>query len=106
MPDIDLSASPGAVTALVFMAIATYLCRAGGFWLMAHVPITARVRRALAALPGSIMISTVLPLGVKAGPSAVAALLVAVLVMLRWRRDIVALVSGLATLSALRAFGL
>jgi MYXO-CTERM domain-containing protein len=96
----------GALMALGGMTLATYLCRIGGVWMMDHVPLTPRVRRALAALPGSIIISTVLPLGVKAGPAAMAALGVAMLVMIRTRRDIFALVAGLATVSLLRAAGL
>ena len=33
------------------MAAATYLMRVGGFWLMGHVPLTARMRKMLEALP-------------------------------------------------------
>ena len=61
-----------AITPLSFAAIcamlaATYFCRAGGFWLMQHVPLTARVRRGLAALPGSIVMATVVPLALRGG---------------------------------------
>ncbi len=105
MPDGLFTASPDAVVALMCMALATYVCRAGGVWLMAHVPITPRMRRALAALPGSIMVSTVIPIGFKTGPAAVAALVVAVLVMMKWRKDLAALIAGLLTISLLRALG-
>lgn len=97
---------PDAALALVCMAFATWLCRAGGVWLMTHVPITPRVRRGLAALPGSIMISTVLPIAMKTGPAAIAALIAAILVMLKFRKEVLALGAGLATVSILRAFGL
>ena len=52
----------GILAAILTMAAATYAMRAGGFWLMGHVPLTARVRRMLEALPGSVVVATVLPL--------------------------------------------
>ena len=39
--------SSAAVGAILAMAAATYLMRVGGFWLMGHVPLTARMRRML-----------------------------------------------------------
>ena len=35
----------GTTAAILAMAIATYLTRISGFWLMGHVPLTARLRR-------------------------------------------------------------
>ena len=52
----------GPLAAIAAMAAATYLMRAGGFWLMTHVPLTPRVRRMLAALPGSVIAATVFPI--------------------------------------------
>jgi len=97
--------APDAALALICMAFATWLCRAGGVWLMTHVPITPRVRRGLSALPGSIMIATVLPIAVKSGPAAIAALVAAILAMLKWRKEVIALGAGLLTVSLLRAAG-
>ena len=45
----------GPLAAIAAMAAATYSMRAGGFWLMTHVPLTPFVRRMLAALPGSVI---------------------------------------------------
>ncbi len=106
MAEIFGPVAPDAALALICMALATWLCRAGGVWLMTHVPITPRVRRGLSALPGSIMIATVLPIAMKSGPAAIAALVAAVLVMLKWRKEVLALGAGLATVSVLRAWGL
>ena len=41
------------LAAILAMAAATALMRLGGYWLMASVPVTRRVRRMLDALPGS-----------------------------------------------------
>eukprot|EP01042_Synura_sphagnicola_P028364 gene28364-36595_t len=51
------------------MALATYLCRISGVVLMSFVPLTPRVRRGLAALPGSIVGAAVLPLSARPGPA-------------------------------------
>ncbi len=101
-----LGTSWGAVQALVCMAAATYLCRLGGVWLMDHLPPTPRTRRALQALPGSIIVSTVVPLGVMGGTAALIALGVAMFVMFKLRRDVLALVAGMVTVALLRQIGL
>lgn len=101
-----LGTSWGAVIALVSMACATYLCRLGGVWLMDHLPPTPPLRRALNALPGSIIVATVVPLGVMGGPEALIALAVAMLVMFKFRRDVLALAAGMVTVTLLRKLGL
>ena len=99
-----LGTSWGALLALLCMA-AAYLCRLGGVWLMDHLPPSPRLRRALGALPGSIIISTVVPLGVMGGPAALIALVVAMLVMFKSRRDVLALAAGMVTVALLRRMG-
>ena len=59
----DLIAGPsGPYLMIVAMTAVTYTCRASGALLMSRVRITPRVERALRALPGSIVVSTVLPI--------------------------------------------
>jgi uncharacterized membrane protein len=103
MPTIDGS---GVLAAIVAMAIATYAMRAGGFWLMQHVPLTARLRRMLEALPGSVVVATVLPIAVREGPVVALAIGAAGAVMLLWRNDLLAVVTGMAVAAAARAAGL
>jgi len=47
----------GPIAGILAMALATYFTRVAGFWLMAHVPMTARVRRMLETLPGAIVVA-------------------------------------------------
>jgi uncharacterized membrane protein len=82
--------------AIVAMAAATYPMRAGGFWLMGRVPLTSRVRRMLAALPGAVVVATVVPIVVREGSSAVLAVAAAGIVMLAWRNDFLAVIAGMA----------
>ncbi|MGO4403124.1 AzlD family protein [Bosea sp. RAF48] len=95
----------GAVLAIGAMAIATYLCRIAGVALMSFIPLTPHVRRGLAALPGSIVVATVLPLIERLGAGAAVALLVAIGTMILRRSELLALLTGMAAISALRAFG-
>lgn len=64
----------GTLTAILAMAVATYAMRAGGFWLMGHVPLTRRVRKMLEALPGSVVVATVLPIIARDGLAAALAI--------------------------------
>lgn len=100
-----LAGPAGPYLAIAAMAVATYLCRASGVILMSRVRITPRVERGLKALPGSIVVATVLPLVADGGPAAALGLGAALLVMIRTRIELLALAAGLAVVSAARAFG-
>jgi uncharacterized membrane protein len=93
----------GVLAAILAMTIATYAMRAGGFWLMGHVPLTRRVRRMLEALPGSVVVATVLPIIVRDGLAAALAISAAITVMLVGRNDLLAVITGMAVAAAARA---
>jgi uncharacterized membrane protein len=88
------------------MAVATYAMRAGGFWLMGKVQPSARVRRMLDALPGSVVVATVLPVIAREGLVAVIAIAAAGAVMLVRRNDLLAVVTGMAVAAMVRVAGL
>ncbi|MBK5959286.1 branched-chain amino acid ABC transporter [Rhodoplanes elegans] len=96
----------GVWIAIAAMALVTYAMRAGGFWMMGRVPLTPRVQRMLAALPGSIVAATVLPIVVNGGPLAAAAVGAGVLTMWIARNDFLAVMVGMAVAAAARAAGL
>ncbi|MPZ41216.1 MAG: AzlD domain-containing protein [Rhizobiales bacterium] len=100
------SANFGVLAAIAAMAVATYAMRAGGFWMMQHVPPSARLRKMLEALPGSVIVAAVLPIVVRDGITAILAIGAAVIAMLLTRRDIVAVLTGMAVAAAARAAGL
>ena len=88
------------------MTLATYLCRVSGVLLMSRVRLTPRVQRGLAALPGSIVTATVVPIAFRSGPDAIAAILAGLLVMWALRNEVAALLAGLAVAGTIRALGL
>jgi uncharacterized membrane protein len=95
----------GVVIAIAAMAAVTYPMRAGGYWLMGHVPLTPRLRRILEALPGTVVVATVLPILLREGVAAGAAIAAALLVTFIKRNDFVALIAGVGAAAAVRAAG-
>jgi uncharacterized membrane protein len=92
--------------AIATMAAMTYLVRVGGFWMMGHVPITARVHRMLEALPGSVVAAIILPVVAKNGLPALLAVLAVIAVMMIRRNDFIAIGAGLAVAALARAAGI
>jgi uncharacterized membrane protein len=94
----------GTLAAILTMGAVTYAMRAGGFWLMAHVPLTARLRRMLEALPGAVVVATVLPIAVHEGVPAVLAIAAACAAMMVRRNDLFAVIAGMAVAVLARAW--
>jgi len=98
-------ASPwGSVLVIAAMTLVTFLCRIAGVVVMSRVRLTPRIERGLRALPGSIILATILPVVIDNGLHAIIALAAAILAMAVTRVDIVGLLVGLGTLSVIRAF--
>jgi uncharacterized membrane protein len=95
----------GFIAVIVVMGAVAYLMRAGGFWLIGRFTIGARLRRMLDALPGAVIAATVVPLALKAGPSALLAVGAAGVTMLVVRNDFAAVLAGVATAALVRAAG-
>lgn len=92
--------------ALVAMGVSTFLMRAGGYWLMAHVPLTPRVRRMLEALPGALVVAIVLPIAVKSGVTAFIAIAAAAVMMVLRHNGFLAVVTGLIVAALARSMGM
>jgi uncharacterized membrane protein len=96
----------GFIAMLVAMSAAVILCRLGGYWLIGHFTIGARLRKVLSALPGAIIASTIAPILFTGGVSAWAALIAAALTMMAVRNDFAALAAGVLIAAGARAAGL
>jgi len=93
----------GVWLAIAAMAAVTFAIRAGGFFLMGYVPLTPRVRSIFNALPGAVVMAIVLPLVVRNGLPAWAAVAAAVAVMVLRRNDMLAVVCGMGAAALIRA---
>ncbi|WP_372425066.1 AzlD family protein [Salinarimonas chemoclinalis] len=92
--------------AVALMAGATYLCRASGILFMSRMRITPRIDRALRALPGSIVVATILPIAAQSGLPAVLGLAAAIATMALVRIELAGVAAGLAAVSLARLAGL
>lgn len=93
-----------AVIAITAMALASYLTRLGGPWLLARLPPSPRRDRFLRPLPGTILAAIVAPAALGHGLPGVLAAGIAVTVAVRRRSLPAAVVSGTAAFLALSAF--
>jgi uncharacterized membrane protein len=100
----DLSQTAWFWLLIAAMTAVNYAIRAGGFILMGYVPLTPRVRAILSALPGAVVVAIVLPLMVRGGVPAIAAVLVSIAIMAWRRNDLLAVVFGMAAAALIRAF--
>lgn len=87
---------------LVALALASYACRAGGFWLMRFVIVTPRLRAMLAAAPLAVMIGIVTPAALRGGIAETAGLAATFAAMRLWRSDLLAMFVGVAAVALSR----
>jgi uncharacterized membrane protein len=97
-----MSLAPDALVAILLMALATYLCRAGGFFLMRFVRITPRVEAGLKALPIALMGAILGPVAANGGLPEWVGLLVAIVAMRLSGNEFVAVVLAMASVAGLR----
>lgn len=99
-------ARPDVLLAFMAMMAVTVAARAGGFFVMRYIPVTARVRRMLDALPGSIIVAASLPVVIGGGVVAMVAIAAAMTVTIIRRNDFVAVIVAMVVAAAARAAGL
>jgi uncharacterized membrane protein len=98
-----MSFRPDLLPALLALAIASFVCRAGGFWLMRFVTATPRLKAALAAAPLAVMIGIVAPAAVRGEWPEWLGLGVIAVVMRATRNDLIAALAGVVTVALGRA---
>ena len=91
--------------AIALAAVATYSLRAGGLLLAQWLPERGAARRAMEALPGSILISLVAPNILDAGPWGVGGALLTALITWRSRNVFLAMLAGMAVVILGRRLG-
>src|SRR5215217_2178589 len=97
----DVIAGPsGPYLVILVMTAVTYACRASGAVLMSRVRIFPRAERALWAQPGSIVVSTVLPIAMQSGFAAFVGLSASLTLMSVTRNELAALAAGLTAIRA------
>jgi len=105
MTDAVLAVDSMFLVAITGMTLVTYAMRAGGYWIMGRIPLTPRIRRALEALPGAIIVSTILPIALKGGVPVMLSLVISAAFMAWIRKEVVAVAFAVAAVAAMRAYG-
>jgi len=102
--NVDPATTGGLALVIAVMAVAAYLTRIVGFFLMQFVVVTPRVEAWLKALPLAIMGAILAPIAVHGGPTEYAGFAATVAIFLWRRNDILAALAGMATVAAMRFF--
>jgi uncharacterized membrane protein len=93
------------LTAIVAMALATYLCRAGGYALLRALRPPPFVEAMLQHIPGCIFVAFVAPALVTGGPPHLVGGAATLAVMVGTRNITLAIVAGVAAVWAAQALG-
>ncbi|MFC4248486.1 AzlD family protein [Natribaculum luteum] len=83
---------PYVVAIVAAMAVATYVTKAGGLWVLSRLEVSERVESGLSVLPGAIVISILGPELASAGPAEWGA--AGVVFLLAWRTQNILLALG------------
>ncbi len=84
------------------MALVTYATRAGGFWLMGLVTPSPRIEAWLRQIPGAVLVAIIAPTVLASSLAETLAALATVLVAIRTKNVLAAMVIGVAAVWALR----
>jgi uncharacterized membrane protein len=84
------------------MALVTYATRAGGFWLMGLVTPSPRIEAWLRQIPGAVLVAIVAPTVLASSLAETLAALATVLVAIRTKNVLAAMVIGVAAVFLLR----
>jgi uncharacterized membrane protein len=102
IPGIAMQISAEFLIALPVLALATFACRAGGFFLMRFVTVTPRLEAALRAIPIGVMIGIVLPVAATGRIPELIGLAVVLLAMKLSGNDLVAALAGVVVVALAR----
>jgi uncharacterized membrane protein len=84
------------------MALVTYATRAGGFWLMGLVTPSPRIEAWLRQIPGAVLVAIVAPTVLASSLAETLAALATVLVAIRTKNVLAAMLIGVAAVFLLR----
>ena len=90
------------ILTILGMALVTYATRAGGFWLMGLVTPSTRVETWLKQIPGAVLVALIAPTILASSIAETLAAIATVLVAIRTKNVLIAMLVGVATVALLR----
>jgi uncharacterized membrane protein len=90
------------ILTILGMALVTYATRAGGFWLMGLVTPSSRVETWLKQIPGAVLVALIAPTILASSIAESLAAIATVLVAIRTKNVLIAMLVGVAMVWLLR----
>ncbi len=84
------------------MALVTYATRAGGFWLIGLLTPSPRIEAWLKQIPGAVLVALIAPTILASSIAETLAAVATVLVAIRTKNVLIAMLVGVATVALLR----
>ena len=90
------------ILTILGMALVTYATRAGGFWLMGLVTPSPHVEAWLKQIPGAVLVALIAPTVLASSVAETLAAVATVLVAIRTKNVLIAMLVGVAAVALLR----
>lgn len=90
------------ILTILGMTLVTYATRAGGFWLMGLVTPSPRIEAWLKQIPGAVLVALIAPTILASSIAETLAAVATVLVAIRTKNVLIAMLVGVATVASLR----
>ena len=94
----------GPLIIIIIMALVTLATRWGGVWIMSFVPFNHRVKAFIQGMSGSVLVAILAPVVLTGDKGAQMALLTTAIVMLVFKRPLIAITFGMVVSALVRYF--
>ncbi|ROP61720.1 putative membrane protein [Enterobacter sp. BIGb0383] len=98
------TAGMGSLIIITVMALVTLATRWGGVWIMSFVPFNHRVKTFIQDMSGSVLVAILAPVALTGDKGAQMALLTTAIVMLVFKRPLIAITLGIIVSALVRYF--
>ncbi len=94
----------GPLIIIFVMTLVTLVTRWGGVWIMSFVPLNNRIKDFIQGMSGSVLVAILAPIAITGDNGARMALLTTAVVMLIFKRPVIASTIGIVVSAMVRAF--
>ncbi|HIC2036630.1 AzlD domain-containing protein [Enterobacter soli] len=94
----------GPLIIILVMALVTLATRWGGVWIMYFVAFNHRIKAFIQGMSGSVLVAILAPVALTGDKGAQLALLTTAVVMLVFKRPLIAITAGIVVSAMVRSF--
>lgn len=92
----------GPLIIIIIMALVTLVTRWGGVWIMSYVPFSHRIKAFIHGMSGSVLVAILAPVALTGDTGARMALLTTAVVMLIFKKPLLAITFGIVVSALVR----